>query len=123
MEFVLQKTNFATQFNYTTMYAIVEIAGKQYKVEEKQELYVDKLSDVEEGSKIDFEKVLLVDNDGTVSVGTPTVSGASVSAEVIAESVKDDTVVVFKKKRRKGYAVRNGHRQQYTKLSIQGIKA
>jgi len=105
------------------MYAIVEIAGKQYKVEEKQELFVDKLSDVKEGSKIDFDKVLLVDNDGTITVGAPTVSGAKVSAKIVSESVKDDTVVVFKKRRRKGYAVRNGHRQQYTKVAIQKINA
>ncbi|MFK7899646.1 MAG: 50S ribosomal protein L21 [Cyclobacteriaceae bacterium] len=104
------------------MYAIVEIAGKQYKVEEKQEIFVDRL-DVKEGDKVDFDKVLLVDNKGTISVGAPTVSGAKVSAKVITDMVKDDKVIVFKKKRRKGYRVKNGHRQQFTKVSIEKIKA
>lgn len=105
------------------MYAIVEIAGKQYKVEEKQELFVDKLSDVKEGSKVDFDKVLLVDKDGDITIGEPTVNGAKVSAEVVADVVKGDTVVVFKKRRRKGYKVRNGHRQQYTKVAIKKINS
>jgi large subunit ribosomal protein L21 len=103
------------------MYAIVDIAGQQIKVEEGQELFVHRLSG-DEGSKVEFDKVLLVDNDGKVSVGTPTVSSASVKATVL-EHVKDDKVIVFKKKRRKGYKVKNGHRQALTKISIDSISA
>ncbi len=102
------------------MYAIVDIAGKQFKVEKDQELFVNKLKDSVD-SNVQFDKVLLVDNDGKVKVGTPTVKGASVSAKVL-EHVKGDKVIVFKKKRRKGYAVKNGHRQDYTKIQIEGIK-
>ncbi len=102
------------------MYAIVEIAGKQYKVEENKFLYVDKL-DVEIESSVDFDKVLLVDN-GSVTVGAPSVSGAKVSAKVL-DQVKSDKVIVFKKKRRKGYKKKNGHRQEYTKVLIEKISA
>lgn len=102
------------------MYAIVEIAGKQFKVEKDQQLFVDRLN-ADAGSKLDFDNVMLVDNDGKVKVGSPKVKGASVSAEVL-EHVKGDKVIVFKKKRRKGYAVKNGHRQQYTKIQIDAIK-
>ena len=102
------------------MYAIVDIAGKQYKVEKDKFLYAPLLK-AEEGSSLDFDKVLLVDNNGDVKVGTPTVSGASVSAKVL-EHLKDDKVVVFKKKRRKGYRVKNGHRQQLSKILIEDIK-
>ena len=75
-----------------------------------------------EGDSIDVEKVLLVDNDGDVKVGAPTVEGAKVTAKVI-EHLKGDKVIVFKKKRRKGYQVQNGHRQQFTKIKIEGITA
>ncbi|MCB0733482.1 MAG: 50S ribosomal protein L21 [Flavobacteriales bacterium] len=102
------------------MFAIVEIAGKQYKVEADQQLFVNKLSG-DAGDKMDFGRVLLVDNDGKIKVGTPEVKGASVSASVV-EHVRGDKVIVFKKKRRKGYRVRNGHRQDYTKIKIEGIK-
>lgn len=102
------------------MYAIVEIAGKQYKVEENKFLYVDKLN-AEVESSLDFDKVLLVDN-GSVTVGTPSVSGAKVSAKVL-DQVKSDKVIVFKKKRRKGYQKKNGHRQEYTKVLIEKISA
>ncbi|MCO4820262.1 MAG: 50S ribosomal protein L21 [Bacteroidetes bacterium] len=102
------------------MFAIVEIAGKQYKVENEQELFVNKLQN-DSGDSLTFDKVLLVDNDGKAKIGKPSVKGASVSAKVL-EHVKSDKVIVFKKKRRKGYAKRNGHRQDYTKIQIESIK-
>lgn len=102
------------------MYAIVDIAGKQYKVEKDKFLYAPLLKG-DEGSSLDFDRVLLVDNDGDVKVGTPTVSGATVSAKIL-EHLKDDKVTVFKKKRRKGYRVKNGHRQQLSKILIEDIK-
>jgi large subunit ribosomal protein L21 len=102
------------------MYAIVEIAGQQFKVESGQEVFVHRLNE-EKDSTLKFDQVMLVDNDGKVKVGTPTVKGASVSAKVI-DHVKGDKVIVFKKKRRKGYAVRNGHRQLFTKIQIESIK-
>jgi large subunit ribosomal protein L21 len=103
------------------MYAIVEIAGKQYRVEENKYLYTDLLQS-EEGAKIEFENILLVDHeDGNITVGEPSVKGAKVTGKVI-EHVKGDTVIVFKKKRRKGYKKRNGHRQRYTKVLIENIK-
>ncbi len=102
------------------MFAIVEIAGKQYKVENDQKLYVNKLSN-EAGDSLKFDRVLLVDNDGKAKVGAPVVKGASVSAKVL-DHVKGDKVIVFKKKRRKGYRVRNGHKQDYTQIQIESIK-
>jgi len=101
------------------MYAIVEIAGQQFKVEKEKKLYVHQLEAIE-GDSVDFDKVLLVDNDGIVAVGTPTVSGAKVTATVL-EHVKGDKVLVFKKKRRKGYKKLNGHRQQFTRIQIENI--
>jgi large subunit ribosomal protein L21 len=103
------------------MYAIVDIAGQQFKVQKDQKVYVNRLSS-EEGSSINFDKVLLVDNEGKTSVGAPTVKGASVSAKVI-QHLKGDKVIVFKKKRRKGYKVKNGHRQYLTQIQIENIKA
>lgn len=103
------------------MYAIVEIGGQQLKVEEKAKVYVN-LMDAEEGSTVDFDRVLLVDNEGDVKVGKPVVDGAKVSAKVLAH-VKGDKVFVFKKKRRKGYQKLNGHRQQYTQIEIEKITA
>lgn len=100
------------------MYAIVEIAGKQYKLEENKFAYVDKLSG-EADSKVEFDKVLLVDN-GTVKVGEPTVKGASVSGKIL-DQLQGDKVIVFKKKRRKGYKKKNGHRQEFTKVLIEKI--
>ncbi|MFT5513161.1 MAG: large subunit ribosomal protein L21 [Bacteroidia bacterium] len=102
------------------MFAIVEIAGKQYKVENEQQLFVNKLQN-DSGDSLTFNKVLLVDNDGKAKIGKPSVKGASVSAKVL-EHVKSDKIIVFKKKRRKGYAKRNGHRQDYTKIQIEAIK-
>jgi large subunit ribosomal protein L21 len=103
------------------MYAIVEIGGQQFKVENKAKGFVNKM-DAEEGSTIDFDRVLLIDNEGDVKVGQPVVEGAKVSAKVVAH-VKGDKVKVFKKKRRKGYKVLNGHRQQYTQIEIENITA
>jgi len=101
------------------MYAIVEIAGQQFKVEKKQEIFVHRLED-KEGSKVEFSDVLLIDNDGKVNVGTPMIDGAVVSAKVL-EHMKGDKVLVFKKKRRKGYQKLNGHRQYMTRILINDI--
>ena len=102
------------------MYAIIDIAGKQFKVEKDKYLYTPLLQE-KEGAKVDFDRVLLVDNEGKVKVGAPTVKGAKVSGKVLGH-VKDDKVTVFKKKRRKGYKVKNGHRQQFSKILIEDIK-
>ena len=101
------------------MYAIVEIAGQQFKVEKDQQIFVHRLNS-EEGSKIDFDKVLLMDDSVTVNVGAPVIKGARVTAKVL-EHLKGDKVIIFKKKRRKGYKVKNGHRQYLTKIEIQAI--
>jgi len=101
------------------MYAIVEIAGQQFKVEKDKKLFVHHL-DVEVGTSVDFEKVLLVDNDGKVAVGTPTVKGAKITAKVL-DHVKGEKVLVFKKKRRKTYQKMNGHRQQFTQIQVETI--
>lgn len=103
------------------MYAIVEIAGQQFKVEKDQQIFVHRLN-AEEGSSVDFDKVLLVDDNGKVSVGAPAVSGAKVSAKVLSH-LKGDKVLVFKKKRRKGYQKMNGHRQYLTQIEISDIVA
>ncbi len=103
------------------MYAIVEIGGQQFRAEAGKKLYVN-LMDAEEGASVDFEKVLLVDNDGAIKVGAPAVEGAKVVAKVLG-NVKGDKVIVFKKKRRKGYKVRNGHRQKFTQIEISEIVA
>jgi len=102
------------------MYAIVEIAGQQFKVEKDQKLYVHRLK-AEEGSKVEFDNVLLTDDGKKVTVGAPSIKGAKVTAKVISH-LKDDTVIVFKKKRRKGYKVRNGHRQFLSEIVIESIK-
>ena len=104
------------------MYAIVEINGQQFRVEEGQKLFVHHIADAEAGKTVEFENVLLVDN-GTITVGTPTIDGAKVTAEVVSPLVKGDKVLVFHKKRRKGYRKLNGHRQQFTELTIKGINA
>lgn len=101
------------------MYAIVEIAGQQFKVEKDKKLFVHQL-DAKEGDSVEFEKVLLVDNDGKVAVGTPTVSGAKITAKVLAH-VKGEKVLIFKKKRRKSYQKMNGHRQQFTQIQVETI--
>ena len=102
------------------MYAIVEIAGQQFKVEKDQQVFVHRLEN-KEGSKVEFDKVLLIDNDGKIKVGAPAISGAKVTAKVVSH-LKGDKVVVFKKKRRKGYRVKNGHRQALTEILIQKIE-
>ena len=101
------------------MYAIVEISGKQFKVEKKQKLFVNRL-DVAEGKKISFDNVLMVNDGSKSSVGTPNISGVQVDAKVL-KHLKSDKVIVFKKKRRKGYKVRNGHRQAITEIEISDI--
>ena len=101
------------------MYAIVEIAGQQFKVEKDQQIFVHRL-DSKEGEKVTFDNVLLIETGGKVKVGSPNVSGAKVTARVL-EHLKGDKVVVFKKKRRKGYRVKNGHRQYLSKIEIQKI--
>ncbi len=103
------------------MFAIVTIAGQQFKVEEGQELFVHQL-EASEGDAVSFDQVHLVENDGNVSIGKPTLSGATVKATVLGNQ-KGDKVIVFKKKRRKGYRVKNGHRQCFTKIKIDGISA
>ena len=103
------------------MYAIVEIAGQQFKVEKDQKVFVHRLG-TEEGKKISFDNVLLVDNGGDVTVGAPAINGASVEAKVL-KHLKGDKVIVFKKKRRKGYRVKNGHRQALTEIQIENIVA
>ncbi|MFL2569330.1 MAG: 50S ribosomal protein L21 [Flavobacteriales bacterium] len=101
------------------MYAIVEIAGQQFKVEKDQQIFVHRLEE-KEGAKVEFDNILLIDNNGKVNVGAPAISGAKVTAKVL-DHVKGDKVVVFKKKRRKGYRVKNGHRQAFTQIEIQSI--
>jgi large subunit ribosomal protein L21 len=100
------------------MYAIVEIAGKQFKVKQGQEIFVHRLQ-AEQGDNLNFDQVLLTDDGEAVNVGKPT-TGAVVSATVL-EHLKGDKVIVFKKKRRKGYRVKNGHRQHFTKIKIDAI--
>ena len=104
---------------WKTMYAIVNIAGQQFKVAKDQYIYAPKL-DGETGAVVNFDQVLLIDNGGKVAIGAPTVKGAKVSGKIL-EHVKGNKVIIFKKKRRKGYAVKNGHRQQFTKVLIENI--
>ena len=101
------------------MNAIVEISGKQYNVEKNTKLFVDKLQE-KEGSKITFDNVFMVDNGSNTKIGNPVVAGASVEAKII-KHFKDKKVIVFKKKRRKGYKVKNGHRQQMTEIIIEKV--
>ena len=105
------------------MYAIVEINGQQFKVEQGQKLYVNRIKDVEAGNTVEFEKVLLVDADGAVTVGAPTVDGAKVVCEVVNPLVKGEKVIVFKMKRRKGYRKKNGHRQHFTQVEVKSVIA
>ena len=103
------------------MYAIVEIAGQQFKVAKDQKVYVHRLQG-EEGSSVSFDKVYLLDDGTQVTLGAPAITGASVEAKVV-KHLKGDKVIVFKKKRRKGYRVKNGHRQSLTEILIQSISA
>ena len=101
------------------MYAIVEMAGQQFKVAKDQKVYVHRLQD-EEGSKVSFDNVLLLEDGSDITIGAPAIDGAAVEAKVI-KHLKGDKVIVFKKKRRKGYKKKNGHRQYLTELVIEGI--
>jgi len=101
------------------MYAIVDIAGQQFKVEKDQQIFVHRLNG-KEGDKVSFDQVLLIDNDGKIAVGAPAIKDAAVTGKII-EHLRGDKVIVFKKKRRKGYKTRNGHRQDFTKIQIEAI--
>ncbi len=101
------------------MYVIVEINGQQFKAEEGKKLFVHHIQNAESGAVVEFEKVLLVDNNGEVKVGVPTVEGA----KVLSPLVKGEKVLIFHKKRRKGYRKLNGHRQQFTEVSVKEIVA
>lgn len=103
------------------MYAIVEIAGQQFKVAKDQKVFVHRLSEAE-GNKVTFDQVLLIGDGDAITIGAPAIDGAAVEAKVV-KHLKGDKVIVFKKKRRKGYRVKNGHRQQLTELIIEGIMA
>jgi len=103
------------------MYAIVEIAGQQFKVAKDQKVYVHRLQE-EEGAKVSFNNVLLLSDAGTVTVGAPAIEGAEVTAKILGH-LKGDKVIVFKKKRRKGYKKKNGHRQFLTEIQIETIAA
>ncbi len=105
------------------MYAIVEINGQQFKAEEGKKLYVHHIKDAEAGKTVEFDKVLLVDNEGTVTVGAPTVEGAKVTAEIVEPLVKGKKVIVFKMKRRKDYRKKNGQRAQFTEIEVKSINA
>ena len=102
------------------MYAIVALSGRQYKVEAGQEIYVNRLAAAKD-EKVEFDKVLLVDNDGDVKVGSPYVDGVTVKAIVLDDSCKGKKVIVFKKKRRKGYQKKNGHRQYLSLIMVEII--
>jgi len=103
------------------MYAIVEIAGQQFKVAKDQKVFVHRL-DAKEGSKVNFDNVLLLADDKNITIGAPAINGASVEAKVL-KHLQGDKVIVFKKKRRKGYRKKNGHRQQLTEIQINTIAA
>lgn len=104
------------------MYAIVEVLGQQFKVEAGRKLFVHRMEEAERGSQLELDKVLLIDNEGNITVGAPTIEGAKVVAEVVSH-VRGEKVLVFHKKRRKGYRKLNGHRQNFTELMIKEIKA
>ena len=103
------------------MYAIVEIAGQQFKVAKDQKVYVHRLHE-EEGASVSFDKVLLVGDNGTITVGAPAIDGAEVTAKILGH-LQGDKVIVFKKKRRKGFRKKNGHRQALTEIQVEGIFA
>ncbi len=140
MEFIKKYTNFAPHFanrlNKKThnsgspqarnvklffMYVIVDIQGQQFKVQQDQKLFVHRIN-ADQGSEVEFAKVMLIDNDGDVTVGAPVIDGAKVVLEVLSH-VKGDKVLVFKKKRRKGYRKLNGHRQQFSEVRVKEIIA
>ena len=102
-----------------SMYVIVDIQGQQFKVEKDQKLFVHRIN-ADEGDEVEFAKVLLIGNDDDITIGSPTIDGAKVVLEVLSH-VKGDKVLVFKKKRRKGYRKLNGHRQQFTQVLVKDI--
>ena len=107
------------------MYAIVEIAGQQFKVENGKKIFVHRL-EFEEGKEVEFDKVLLIEDEGKITIGEPTIKDAVVGGKILDNSVRGDKLIVFKKKRKKGYRVKNGHRQNFTQveiISINGIAA
>lgn len=105
------------------MYVIAEVQGQQFKVEVGRRLFVHHISGAEAGAVVEFDKVMLVDKDGEVTVGVPTVAGAKVVCEVLTPLVKGDKVLIFHKKRRKGYRKLNGHRQQFSEVLVKEIIA
>ena len=105
------------------MYAIVEINGQQFKVEQGKKLFVNHIQNAENGQTVEFDKVLLVDKDGAITVGAPTIQGAKVVCEVLSHLVKGDKVLIFHKKRRKGYRKLNGYRHQCTQVSVKEVIA
>lgn len=105
------------------MYAIVEIKGLQYKVEAGKKLFINHIQDAENGNTVEFDKVLLVDNEGAITVGAPTIEGAKVVCEVVSKLVKGDKVLVFHKKRRKDMRKLNGHRAFFTELLVKEVVA
>ncbi|KAA6347628.1 50S ribosomal protein L21 [termite gut metagenome] len=105
------------------MYAIVEINGQQFKAESGKKLYVQHIQNAEKDATVEFDRVLLVDKDGAITVGAPLVEGAKVVCQIVAPLIKGDKVIIFHKKKRKGYRKRNGHRQQFTEITITKIIA
>ena len=103
------------------MYAIVEIKGQQFKVEQGKKMFVHHIKDAESGATVEFNNVLLIDAEGTITVGTPVVEGAKVVCEIVSPLVKGEKVLIFHKKRRKGHRKLNGHRQQFTEVNIKEI--
>ena len=103
------------------MYAIVDMKGQQFKVEEGQKLFIHHVQNAEAGQTLEFDKVLLVDNNGAIAVGAPTVEGAKVLVEVVNPLVKGDKVIVFNMKRRKDERKRNGHREQFTQVVVKSV--
>jgi len=104
------------------MYAIVEILGQQFKVEAGKRLYIHRMAEADRGTQVEFDKVLMIENEGAITIGAPVVAGAKVVCEVLSH-VRGEKVIVFHKKRRKGYRKRNGHRQDFTELFIKEIVA
>jgi large subunit ribosomal protein L21 len=107
------------------MYAIVEIAGQQFKVEHGKKIFVHRL-EFEEGKEVEFDKVLLLEDDGKITIGEPVIKDAVVGGKILSNQVRGDKVIVFKKKRKKGYRVKNGHRQNFTQveiISINGVES
>jgi large subunit ribosomal protein L21 len=104
------------------MFAIVEILGQQFKAEAGKKLFIHRMEEAERGAQIEFDKVLLIDNEGAVTVGAPVVEGAKIVCEVLSH-VRGEKVIIFHKKRRKTYRKRNGHRQNFTEVLIKEIVA